>query len=31
MIQMEEEELEERFGEEYRKYRSNVPTILPKI
>jgi protein-S-isoprenylcysteine O-methyltransferase Ste14 len=31
MIQMEEEELEKRFGEEYRKYRSNVPTILPKI
>ena len=31
MIQMEEEELEKRFGEEYRRYRSSVPAILPKI
>lgn len=31
MIQMEEEELEKRFGEEYRSYRANVPSILPKM
>jgi len=29
MIRMEDEELEERFGEEYRKYRKTVPAVLP--
>jgi protein-S-isoprenylcysteine O-methyltransferase Ste14 len=29
MIRMEDEELESRFGEEYRLYRSKVPAILP--
>jgi protein-S-isoprenylcysteine O-methyltransferase Ste14 len=28
MIQMEEKELEDRFGEEYRQYRSTVPAVL---
>jgi protein-S-isoprenylcysteine O-methyltransferase Ste14 len=31
MIRMEDRELEARFGEEYRLYRSKVPAILPKI
>lgn len=31
MIKMEDRELEERFGEEYRQYRSTVPAVLPKI
>jgi protein-S-isoprenylcysteine O-methyltransferase Ste14 len=31
MIRMEDRELEARFGEEYRQYRSKVPAILPKI
>jgi protein-S-isoprenylcysteine O-methyltransferase Ste14 len=31
MIRTEDRELEARFGEEYRQYRSKVPTILPKI
>jgi protein-S-isoprenylcysteine O-methyltransferase Ste14 len=31
MITMEDRELEERFGEEYRQYRSTVPAVLPKI
>jgi protein-S-isoprenylcysteine O-methyltransferase Ste14 len=29
MIRMEDRELEARFGEAYRQYRSNVPAILP--
>jgi protein-S-isoprenylcysteine O-methyltransferase Ste14 len=29
MIAMEDKELENRFGEEYRQYRATVPTILP--
>jgi protein-S-isoprenylcysteine O-methyltransferase Ste14 len=29
MITLEDRELENRFGEEYRKYRSTVPAILP--
>jgi protein-S-isoprenylcysteine O-methyltransferase Ste14 len=31
MITMEDRELEQRFGEEYRRYRSAVPSVLPKI
>ena len=31
MIRLEDEELEERFGEEQRQYRSIVPAILPRI
>jgi protein-S-isoprenylcysteine O-methyltransferase Ste14 len=31
MIAMEDKELENRFGEEYRQYRSGVPAILPFI
>jgi protein-S-isoprenylcysteine O-methyltransferase Ste14 len=30
MIKMEDQELEKRFGEEYRQYRSTVPAVLPK-
>jgi protein-S-isoprenylcysteine O-methyltransferase Ste14 len=29
MVKMEDEELENRFGEEYRQYRSTVPAVLP--
>jgi len=29
MIKLEDKELEERFGEEYNRYRSNVPALLP--
>lgn len=31
MIRMEDKELERRFGEEYRKYRADVPAVLPKL
>jgi protein-S-isoprenylcysteine O-methyltransferase Ste14 len=31
MIKMEDKELEKRFGQEYRHYRSRVPALLPKI
>jgi protein-S-isoprenylcysteine O-methyltransferase Ste14 len=31
MIRLEDRELEQRFGEEYRDYRSRVPAILPKM
>ncbi len=31
MIRMEDEELEKRFSEEYRQYRSKVPAFMPKI
>ncbi len=31
MIRMEDKELETRFGEEYRRYRSTVPAVLPKL
>jgi protein-S-isoprenylcysteine O-methyltransferase Ste14 len=31
MIAMEDKELENRFGEEYRQYQSGVPAILPFI
>jgi protein-S-isoprenylcysteine O-methyltransferase Ste14 len=31
MIRMEDEELEKRFSEEYRQYRSKVPAVMPRI
>ena len=31
MIRMEDRELEKRFGEKYRQYRSTVPAVVPKI
>jgi protein-S-isoprenylcysteine O-methyltransferase Ste14 len=31
MIRMEDAELESRFGEEHRQYRSRVPAVLPRI
>ena len=31
MIQMEDAELEKRFNDEYRQYRSRVPAVLPRI
>jgi protein-S-isoprenylcysteine O-methyltransferase Ste14 len=31
MIRMEDAELEQRFGEEFREYRSRVPALLPRI
>jgi len=31
MIRMEDAELEQRFGEEYRRYRQKVPAALPRI
>jgi len=31
MIRLEERELEQRFGEEYRKYREGVPAVLPRM
>jgi protein-S-isoprenylcysteine O-methyltransferase Ste14 len=31
MIKMEDEELEQRFGEQYRQYRERVPAIVPRI
>ena len=31
MIKMEDRELEKRFGEEYRSYRSAVPALVPKV
>lgn len=31
MIRMEDRELEQRFGEEYRRYRKRVPAILPSL
>ena len=31
MIELEDRELEKRFGEKYRQYRSTVPSVLPKI
>lgn len=30
MIKMEDNELENRFGEEYRRYRLKVPAVLPR-
>jgi protein-S-isoprenylcysteine O-methyltransferase Ste14 len=31
MIRLEDAELEKRFGEEYRQYRSTVPAVLPRF
>jgi protein-S-isoprenylcysteine O-methyltransferase Ste14 len=31
MIQMEDAELEERFGDSYRAYRRSVPAVLPRL
>jgi protein-S-isoprenylcysteine O-methyltransferase Ste14 len=31
MIRMEDAELEKRFGDEYRAYRSSVPAVLPRL
>jgi protein-S-isoprenylcysteine O-methyltransferase Ste14 len=31
MIQMEDAELEKRFGDSYRAYRSSVPGVLPRV
>jgi len=31
MIRMEDAELEKRFGDEYRQYRSTVPAVLPRV
>jgi protein-S-isoprenylcysteine O-methyltransferase Ste14 len=31
MIQMEDAELEQRFGDSYRAYRRNVPAVLPRV
>ena len=31
MIRLEDEELEQRFGEEYRRYRSHVPALIPSL
>ena len=31
MIQMEDTELEKRFGEEYRRYRCAVPALIPRL
>jgi protein-S-isoprenylcysteine O-methyltransferase Ste14 len=31
MIRMEDAELEQRFGEEFRRYRMTVPAVLPRL
>jgi len=31
MIRMEDKELEQRFGEEYKRYRATVPAVLPRL
>jgi len=31
MIRLEDQELERRFGEEYRKYKSATPAIFPRL
>lgn len=31
MIRLEDKELEQRFGEEYRRYRSQVPALIPSV
>ena len=31
MIKMEDQELERRFGDAYRNYRSAVPALVPKV
>ena len=30
MIRMEDKELEQRFGDDYRNYRQEVPAVLPR-
>jgi protein-S-isoprenylcysteine O-methyltransferase Ste14 len=31
MIQMEDAELEQRFGDAYREYRDSVPALIPRV
>jgi len=31
MIKLEDDELEKRFGEQYRHYRASVPALIPKL
>jgi protein-S-isoprenylcysteine O-methyltransferase Ste14 len=31
MIRLEDAELQQRFGEEYRSYRQRVPAVLPRL
>lgn len=31
MIRMEDSELERRYGDDFRKYRTRVPALLPKV
>src|ERR1051326_2059430 len=31
MIRMEDSELEKRYGDDFRKYRTRVPALLPKV
>jgi protein-S-isoprenylcysteine O-methyltransferase Ste14 len=31
MIALEDQELEKRFGDEYRQYRSTVPALMPRV
>jgi protein-S-isoprenylcysteine O-methyltransferase Ste14 len=31
MIRIEDHELEQRFGDEYRRYRERVPAVLPRL
>ncbi len=31
MIRLEDKELEQRFGEEYRRYRNHVPALIPSL
>jgi protein-S-isoprenylcysteine O-methyltransferase Ste14 len=31
MIQMEDAELEQRFGDDYRAYRNSVPAVIPRV
>ena len=31
MIKLEDQELEKRFGEEFRQYQSTVPALVPKV
>jgi protein-S-isoprenylcysteine O-methyltransferase Ste14 len=31
MVRLEDKELEQRFGEQYRQYRQKVPAVLPRI
>jgi protein-S-isoprenylcysteine O-methyltransferase Ste14 len=30
MIRLEDDELEKRFGEEYRRYRATTPAVFPR-